>query len=165
MKKARIKAIGLAVLAVLVLTSLSSQKALSQQGAGGRLDGTWDVQLTPRNCSTGAPLAGPFAELSTFMSGGTMLNSTSAVPQAAKTPAHGVWSHVTGNSYRFKFKLFNFDALNNFAFNGWTIVTHELVLNSTADEYNSSGTAEIYNKDGVLQLPIRCSSTTAIRFE
>ena len=82
------------------------------------------------------------------MSGGTFLDSTSGIPQAQKTPGQGVWSHLNGNTYRFSFKSFSFDAANNFT--GWTKVTHEATLNSKATEYTSEGIAEVYASNGVL---------------
>ena len=156
-----------------VLTGLMTftSRVLSSQGNGGRLDGTWNIVLTPRNCATGEPLAfpPPFPELITFMTGGTMLDSTSFALPATKTPGQGVWSHVAGDTYQYSFKFFNFGPDPNDAtktvFTGWTIVSQELQLNSTATEYNSSGNAQFYNTSGVPSGPVRCSTTTATRFE
>ena len=138
-----------------------TQESLSGQRGGGRLVGTWDVQVTLRNCQTGAAIR-TFPSLTTFMSGGTTLDSTSGIPQARKTPGQGVWSHLSGNIYRFSFKSFSFDAVGNFT--GWTIIRHEATLNSKATEYTSAGTAEVYDPNGNLIFP-GCSTTTAIRFE
>ncbi len=139
----------------------SAQEESKGQDGGGRLEGTWDVQVTIRNCQTGAAIR-TFPSIGTFMSGGTALDSTSGIPQALKTPGQGVWSHISGNSYRFKFKSFSFDASGNPT--GWTIISHEANLNSRADEYESAGTAEVYNLNGNL-LFTGCSTTTAARFE
>ena len=87
-----------------------ARAALSQQDGGGRLDGTWDVVLTARNCQTGTAIAS-FAELATFMSGGTVIDSTSGVAQSLKTPGQGIWSHVSGNTYRFSFKSLNLSSV------------------------------------------------------
>lgn len=167
MKKNALKKTGGMVLAVLIISILSLGTAFAQDGTksqadgGGRLEGTWDVQLTVLNCQTGAPIR-TLPELATFMSGGTMLDSTSGVAQSLKTPGHGVWSHTTGNIYRFSFKSFSFDASGTFT--GWTIVRHDLTLNLRATEYTSIGTAEVYNANGVLMFR-GCSTTTATRFE
>jgi len=167
MKNNIVKTIGGMVLAVLVILTLTlgsvfaDDDSKSQKGGGGRLKGTWDAQVTIRNCQTGAAIR-TFASIGTFMSGGTMLDSTSGIPQALKTPGHGVWSHAGGNTYRFKFKSFSFDASGNFT--GWTIISHEANLNHSADEYESAGTAEVYAPNGNL-IFTGCSSTTATRFE
>jgi hypothetical protein len=131
------------------------------QSGGGRLEGTWDVQVTIRNCQTGAAIR-TFASVTTFMSGGTTLDSTSGIPQALKTPGQGVWNHVSGDTYRFTFKSFSFDAAGNFI--GWTKITHEAALESNGNEYTSSGTAEVYAPNGTL-VSTGCSTTTATRFE
>jgi hypothetical protein len=96
------------------------------------------------------------------MSGGTLLDSTSGIPQALKTPGHGVWAHVGEQTYRFSFQHFNFDPAGNFT--GWTKVAHEATLDSTGDAYTSAGTAEVYSPGGHL-LFTGCSTTTATRFE
>ena len=132
-----------------------------QRGNAGKLEGTWDVQVTIRNCQTGDAIR-TFASLTTFMSGGTMLDSTSGIPQALKTPGHGVWSYIGGRNYRFKFKSFSFDASGNFT--GWTIISQEAHLNRRADAYESNGTSEVYAPNGSL-IFTGCSTTTATRFE
>ena len=161
----------LIVCAMIGLATLTSRSALSSQGNGGRLDGTWNVVLTPRNCVSGDPLPfpPPFPELVTFMTGGTMLDSTSFVLPAAKTPGQGVWSHMGADTYQYSFKSLSFgpdpsDSTKT-VFTGWTIVSQEVQLNSTATEYTSSGTAQFYNTSGVAVGPVRCSTTTASRFE
>ncbi|HEV8370567.1 MAG TPA: hypothetical protein VGQ39_21640 [Pyrinomonadaceae bacterium] len=131
------------------------------QGGGGRLEGTWDVQVTIRNCQTGAEIRS-FASLTTFMFGGITLDSTSGIPQAQRTPGQGVWSHVGGDTYRFSFKTFNFDAGGNFT--GWTKITHEAVMDSNGNEYVSAGGSEVYAPNGTL-IATGCSTTTATRFE
>ena len=156
---------GILLVALIVLTPtlglVSAKEDSKVKNGGGRLEGTWDVLVTIRDCQTDAGL-GTFASIGTFMSGGTMLDSTSGMPQALKTPGHGVWSHVGANIYRFKFKSLSFDPIGNFS--GWTIINHEANLNSSADAYESAGTAEFYDANGVL-VRTGCSSTTATRFE
>ena len=180
MKNTFLKTIGGAALAIL-LSAVFAQISVSAQNKGNeeesntqtqedlsaqrrnarRLVGTWNVQVTIRNCQTGAAIR-TFASLGIFMSGGTLLDSTSGTPQALKTPGQGVWSHAGGNAYRFKFKSFSFDASGTFT--GWTIIQHDAELNHRADEYESAGTAKVYSPNGSL-LFTGCSTTTATRFE
>ena len=128
---------------------------------GGRLEGTWDVHVTIRNCQTGAEIRS-FASLTTFMTGGTMLDSTSGIPQALRTPGQGVWSHTTGKNYRFIFKSFSFDAAGNFT--GATKIIHEATLDPEGSQFSSAGTSEVYDPNGNLMFT-GCSTTTATRFE
>lgn len=152
----------LAVVLTIVFGITAQEKSESRAGGnGGRFVGTWDVWVSITNCQTGAEIRS-FPSIGTVMFGGTLLDSTSAFPQSLKTPGHGVWSHVGGNTYKFSFKSFSFDAAGNFT--GWTIIRHEAVLDSKGDEYTSSGTAEFYAPNGT-QVGAGCSSTTAVRFE
>ena len=179
MKNTIMKTIGGMALAILMLTLFAQVRVSAQDNdnnqkndeqtqensfgtnRGQRLVGTWDVQVTLRNCQTGAAIR-TFASIGTFMTGGTALDSTSGIPQALKTPGQGVWSYVGRNTYRFKIKSFSFDATGNFT--GWTIIKHEANLNHFADEYKSAGTAEVYAPNGNL-IFTGCSTTTALRFE
>ena len=179
MKNTIMKTIGGMALAILMLTLFAQVRVSAQDNdnnqkndeqtqensfgtnRGQRLVGTWDVQVTIRNCQTGAAIR-TFASIGTFMSGGTALDSTSGIPQALKTPGQGVWSYVGRNTYRFKFKSFSFDASGNFT--GWTIIKHVANLNRFADEYESAGTAEVFAPNGNL-IFTGCSTTTATRFE
>jgi hypothetical protein len=181
MKNTFLKTIGGAALTILMLTMFAQVRVSAQdtnnedqskeqtqedlsgrRGNNTKLEGTWDMEVTTRNCQTGAATR-TFASIDTFMSGGTMLNSTSGFPQALVTPEQGVWSQVGGNTYRFKFKSFSFDASGNFI--GWTIiVSYEANLNRRADRYNAVGTAEVYAPNGNL-LFTGCSTATATRFE
>ncbi len=179
MKNTFLKTIGKAALAILMLAmfaqiSVSAQDINDSQSDkqitedtqeslsnGQRLEGTWDVQVTIRNCQTGTAIR-TFPSIGTFMSGGTMSDSTSGTPQALKTPGHGIWSYIGGRNYRFKFKSFSFDASGNPT--GWTIISHEANLNHRANEYVSAGIAEVYNMNGNL-IFTGCSTTTATRFE
>jgi len=154
--------VGMVLTLVLLATFAPARKALSQQDGGGRLDGTWEVQLQRRNCQTGVPLGAPIAELATFMFGGTMIDSTAGVSQALKTPAQGIWSHISGNSYSFSAKSLNFDSAGNFS--GWSRLAQDITLNPDATEYTSEGTVEVFTASGVSVFK-GCSTTTATRLE
>lgn len=165
MKSRILKITGAAVLALTVVLTIvfgiTAQEKTELQAGGGRLEGTWDVRVTLRNCQTNAAIRS-FDSVTTFMSGGTLIDSTSGMPQALRGPGQGVWRHTEGSTYKFSFKTFSFDAANNFT--GWTIVRHEATLDSKGSEYTSAGTAEFYAPNGT-QVGTGCSSTTAVRFE
>lgn len=165
MKRNFVKTIGGTVLALIVILALTCGLAFAQDESAGenkdRFEGTWDVQVTIRNCQTRAAIR-TFASVTTFMAGGTMIDSTSGIPQALKTPGHGVWSRGKRNTYHFKFKSFSFDAGGNFT--GWTIITQRANLQYGIEVYDSAGTAEVYDPNGNLLFTL-CSTTTATRFE
>jgi hypothetical protein len=128
---------------------------------GGRIVGTWEVVVTARNCQTGAPLA-TFPATASFNSEGTLLVSEGGIPPSLKTPAQGNWTQVWGRHYRFKTKAFNFNAAGTLT--GWLIINQTLNLDRGANGYETSGTAEVYNSQGVL-VATNCSTTTATRFD
>jgi hypothetical protein len=81
--------------------SFSGGDAAARSNREGRLQGTWRVQLNPRNCQTGAPIPS-FAVLLSFAQGGTLTEVTSAQAflPGQRTPGLGVWSHTHGNAYK-----------------------------------------------------------------
>jgi hypothetical protein len=160
MKRNLMKAFVAGGLAVL-MTMGTLNTSIAQESGGGRLEGTWDVQVTRIDCQTGDPIA-TFSELNTFMAGGTMINSSGGIPQAFRTPAHGVWRHTAANNYVFRAKTFNFNAQN--VPTGWTIVQHEATLDAKGNSYTSSAIGEIYDPNGVLLLTI-CATTVGTRFD
>ena len=107
MKNNFVKLISRTVLVSLITLTLALglifAQAESKSQGGGRLEGTWNVRVTLRNCQTGNEI-NSFDSLTTFMSGGTLIDSTSRFPQSLKTPGHGVWRHTNGRNYQFSFK-------------------------------------------------------------
>ncbi|HVF46864.1 MAG TPA: hypothetical protein VNA17_04795 [Pyrinomonadaceae bacterium] len=131
-----------------------------QTGGGGRLSGTWDAVVTISDCAGGVPITAN--SIASFNQGGTFIGSTGGIPQSLRTPEHGVWRHVKGNTYAFKFKSFSF--LPSGAPNGWSIVEHQLELDSDNNSYASAGTARLFAPNGT-QTGQRCSSAVGTRFE
>lgn len=160
MKKNLNKSLCIAMLAV--LTGLLSFETSTAQGTGGgRLVGTWDTVVTIRNCTTGNADRS-FASIASFNHGGTTVGSTSGMPQSSRTPEHGIWRHVSGNTYLFKFKSFSFDPAGNPISYG--VVTHTIELDQSGDTYRSEGGVRIYNMNGV-QIAEGCSDAVGTRFD
>lgn len=161
MRKNFTKIAGISVgLAVLIITIAFGSLTAQNKGGGGRLGGTWDAQVSITNCQTGGVIA-TFSSIGSFNQGGTSIGSTAGVPQSLRTPEHGVWRHIEGDTYSFRFKTFSFNAQN--AFTGWTIVEHQITLDTSGDTYTSSGTAEFYSANGTL-VGSGCSTSIGTRF-
>ena len=155
-------AVGVIVAALVMIASVAGSaqdKDAPAVSGGGRLDGSWNVRVTIRNCQTGDPIRS-FDSVTQFMQGGTLIDSTSGIPQALKTPGEGIWEHTVGSGYRFKFRSFTFDAAGNYT--GYTIIQHTAAMASSGDDYESAGTVEIYTPNGTL-VGNGCSTTTASR--
>jgi hypothetical protein len=156
------KIFGNLVCAAVVVTVLAAGACVAQNDmGGGRLAGVWDAVVTIRNCDTGATIGQPFASIANFNKGGTYLGSTSGRPQASRTPEHGVWAHISGRTYRFKFKSFDFNAAGVAVSYG--IVTHDIELDESGDTYTSTGGVTFYSINGT-PTGRGCSDAVGTRF-
>ncbi|MFN2443783.1 MAG: hypothetical protein ABR517_13985 [Thermoanaerobaculia bacterium] len=125
------------------------------------LVGSWETEVTIRDCQTGTPIRS-FYSVGTFMPGGTMIDSTAGTPQELKTPGQGIWTHLDGHRYRLGFKSFTFDVAGNAT--GWTKIVHVATMDPTGDTYSSEGSLEVYAPSGFLVFT-GCASATAGRYE
>jgi hypothetical protein len=170
---------------VMTLFAASPMAAGTTQDAGHTSDpklvGTWVVQVTLRDCTSGAPLRPAFNSLVTFNSGGTIAESTAghAFAPTQRTNAHGTWTRLPGGLYAQRLiALLLFDTPANLPgtpgfdpalpitpgfFAGWQTVSHTLHM-SDSDHLVSEGTNEFYKSDGTLYRT-GCSSTVAQRFK
>jgi hypothetical protein len=171
-------ALGLA--AVLLTTSGSNLNAASADSSNA-LVGVWSIQVTLRNCATGAPLGAPINSLVSFHQGGTMTETPGgqAFAPGQRSDGHGLWSKKDGHTYRQTFiALLNFDTPPNLPgtptfdpsrpvspgfFAGWQTVTHTLQLDD-ADHVSSEGTNAFYRTDGTVYRT-GCSTAVGERFK
>ena len=161
MKRKLIKAFCIAGGLAVLITMGTLKTSMAQRIGGGRLEGTWETQVSIIDCQGGNVLA-TFANMPVFVAGGTMIESTSGTAPALRTSGEGVWRHITGNHYVFRFKSFTFNAQN--VFTGWMIIQADASLDSTGDAYTSSATIEVYDPNGVL-VGTGCAKTAGTRFE
>ena len=160
MRKQTLKTISRASLAILVSAVFAqmwvSAQAQNEQG----LVGSWDLQVTLRDCATGTPLV-TFAAINTYNQGGTMNQAARHPPGVVPSGGHGVWSHKTGRDYSAAFRFFSFDLAG--VFTDKVTVRSTIDLDQNGDSYTSTDTAEILTANGNL---IRaCSTSTATRFQ
>lgn len=161
MKTKLVKSIMSSLLFACALATLVAAATEPVAGTqGGRIQGTWDVQVRIIDCQTGGVIA-TFASMLTYHQGGTLMESTSGLPPSQKTPGEGVWGHITNNTYAVRFKFFTFDALN--VFTGWRIVNAQVTLDQTGNAYEGSGIQEVYDTNGNL-IGTGCVSPLGTRF-
>jgi hypothetical protein len=127
---------------------------------GGRLQGTWEMQLTRTDCA--GHVIGTGQSIAIFMAGGTMMESQKGIPQAFKTPGEGVWRHTSDNNYALRFKYFTFSPQN--VPTGWVIIAAELTVDYAGNANTGSATIEIYDSNGVL-IATACAEIAGTRFE
>lgn len=155
--------------ALLLMTQGGS--ALAQSGPDGGIVGTWLVQVTLRNCQTGAPLGPPFNSLVTFHADGTIVEaaaSTSFAP-GQRTPAHGTWTRQGPRTYRQNMAaLLLFDTPAGYPvppggfLAGGQTVNHTVTL-VDANRLTSTGTNAFYT-NGLVLYRSGCSTAEAVRF-
>src|SRR5262245_44493923 len=97
-----------ALLVVLTLVAASTLALERVKGAEAqnesesqarKLEGTWRVLVTIRNCQTGDALGSPFRSLVAFARGGTRTEVTAGSSPALRSPALGTWQYTGGHTY------------------------------------------------------------------
>jgi hypothetical protein len=149
-----------ALAVMLLLTSgLGAQEGNSASQAG-RLEGMWRVQVTVRDCQTGA-VQRTFPGLFAFAKGGILTYTTAGQPPAVATPGYGIWGHTGGHSYSAVTEAFIFNPAGS-----W-IQTHRLTrvieLDKDADEFTDTVKLEIFDTSGNL-IVTGCATSVARRF-
>lgn len=133
--------------------------------AQATLAGTWKVQVTLRDCTSGAPLGPAVNSLVTFHRGGTISETASSLAFAPgqRSPGHGTWAPGTGHTYQqemIALVLFSsepnlpgtptFDPARPVSPGfqaGWLTVSHTLRL-TDVDRIESIGTNRFFNTSG-----------------
>lgn len=144
------------------------------------LQGAWLVQVTLRDCTTGASLSS-FNSLVTFHAGGTLSEDSSATTFAVgqRSSGHGTWTFDGRRTYTQRFvNLITFDTPANLPgtpgfnpslpvspgfFAGYSTVTHAVEL-ADANHGSSSGTNVFYRANGT-SYRNGCSTAVLTRFE
>ena len=149
------------VLAGMLVLESGLKASAQSESQGGRIEGTWRVQLTVRNCQTGEPLRS-FPALFIFAKGGTLTATTAGQSPALFSPNLGVWWHTDGNTYSAVSEAFVFSPA------GAWIQTHRLAraieLGSDANEFTDTVTLEIFDTDRNL-IATGCGTSAGRRFE
>ena len=154
--------VALVLTGILVLGSGLTANAQSE-GAGSHhgLQGTWRVQVTVRDCHTGA-VQRTFPTLFAFAKGGTVTNTTAGQPPALFTPGFGVWRHTDDHSYSAVSESFVFNPA------GVWIQTHRLTraidVDVDGDEFTDRVALEILDtSDNVIATG--CGTSIGTRFK
>ena len=135
------------------------------------IQGAWLIQVTLRNCSTGAPLGPAFGSVVTFHQGGTLTEAAVAAGMAIgqRTPAQGIWERQRQHTYSQKMiALVVFDTPANLpvtpGFFAGSQVVEQTVELTDEDHLSSSGTNAFYRTDGTVYRT-GCSTATGTRFD
>ncbi len=160
MKTKLVKSILAPLVVAFALLPMVAAPATRPSTEGGKLQGTWEMEITLTDCA--GHVIRSFPSLIEFVAGGTVVESNAGTPQALKTPGEGVWHHTTDNDFAFRFKFFTFDAQN--VFTGWTIIAGETTVDTTGNANSGTATVEVYDPNGNLLVSL-CAETAGTRFE
>jgi hypothetical protein len=158
-------------LAVALAVSSGGALRASQGDSWKDIQGVWLVQVTLRNCSTGAPLGPAFPSVVTFHEGGTVSETTISAAFAAgqRAPGQGIWDSLGHHTYSQKMiAQIAFDTPPNPPvtpgfFAGASVVSQTVEL-IDRDHLSSSGTNAFHRTDGSVYRT-GCSTATGTRFE
>jgi len=153
---------ALVLAGIMVLGSGLTVRAQSEDvGLHNRLEGTWRLLLTVRDCQTGAALR-TFPALAAFIRGGSLTLTTAGQLPSLSTTGLGVWRHTKGHSYRAVSEAFVFNPAGD-----W-IQTHRLTrvieIGNNGNEFTDTVDLEILDTNGNLIVP-GCATSVAIRFK
>ena len=143
-----------------LVTVVAAETAPGEGPAGGKLEGTWNTQITLNDCS--GHVIRSFPTLVVFIEKGTLTEASGGIAPALQTGGKGVWSHTRDHSYAFRFKDFTFNAQN--VFTGWVIITGETTVDNTGNANSGPATVEVYNANGILVASL-CADSAGTRFE
>ncbi len=144
-----------------VVSAQTKDQDGNSQSGGGKLEGTWRVHVTLRNCQTGAELR-TFPALLTFGQGGTLTGSTTAFPPALRGSDYGIWNHTGGRSYRAVDEAFIFSPAGVWV--STQRITQAIQLDRDADTFTSDATVEFFDTLGNTT-STGCATAIATRME
>jgi hypothetical protein len=152
-----------AAVCALALATTASAQVEDWDFHARKLEGSWKVQVTLRNCATGAAVAPAFNSLLTFARGGTVTESTSspAFFPAVRGPGHGVWS----NTYHHH--AFSAVTVAHITLNGALQRTQTIRQTIVVDDSNSltsTATVNFVFADGSPEVNA-CATATGTRIE
>ena len=125
-----------------------------------RIEGTWLVQATLRDCNTGAEIPNStFPGLHTFLSGGAMLSNPAT---SGLSTGHGVWTHAGGDTFENTIHLFAFSPGGALA--GIATVARDIVLSPDGGSLTSDDVSEFRDPAGNL-IGSRCAAVTGKRLD
>lgn len=124
-----------------------------------QLTGVWDVQVTLRNCTSGAVIAS-FPAMDLFIADGSASEVGVGTAPAARYPSFGRWHYVGPRSFSSHFAFFRFAPDESYA--GTQEVRRRITLTSDGHHFTSVAEVAIYDTHHQL-LQTGCATEAAVR--
>ncbi len=131
-------------------------------GKAGKLEGTWLVEITIRNCQTGDAVAPPFVSLLTFSRGGTLTESTSRSSPSVRGSGHGSWDRSNGGGYTASHTAFLYSPEG--AWTGMQKVTQSITIGADPNVFEADAMSQVTDTSGNVVMS-GCSSAVGHRLE
>lgn len=128
---------------------------------GASIEGVWIMQVTLRNCATGAPLFEAFPTVNTYHEGGTMSEHGSRMSPAARNSGQGVWKQVGRNRFTSRFLFQRFDP--NGLYLGTQEVSRKMTLSNDRETLEITAAVKIVDASGAV-LTQGCATEVGHRF-
>jgi hypothetical protein len=135
--------------------------ARGKHGGALQLEGTWLVQVTLRDCSTGTEVES-FQAMNSFVSGGSLMEfgTTPAVTPAMRTPGFGNWTRVGPGRFRAIFSLFFLpDGVNV----GSLHQVERVITMIAPGQFTADAEVRILDPTGAVTIASGCATETARR--
>jgi hypothetical protein len=133
----------------------------SSERPQGSIEGVWQTTVTQRNCQTGDAIK-TSRGLVAYHAGGTISETSTALPPALRSPGFGVWEKEGHSTYSasFMFQRFSPDG----TFTGTQKITSTIVVGGRGSTYNTNTSIQVFDANNNL-LGTGCATATATRFE
>ena len=155
--------VALALTTALVVIPRTIASPQSEQAASGRgLEGTWRVEVTLRDCNTGAALRSPFRSLLSFARGGTMTETTARVSPALRGPGHGIWQQIQGSTFSSTLEAFLYNSAG--VWMAWQRLTQTIEIGDDPNTWTANAHNEIFDTNDNL-LVSGCSTAVGHRID
>ena len=159
---ARLVALAMTI-ALVVAPTRTIAIAQSQQPATDRgLEGTWRVEVTLRDCNTGAALGSPFRSLLSFARGGTMIETTTRFSPAVRGPGYGIWQQTEGSTFSSTFEAFFYNPAGVWI--EWQRLRQMIEIGDDPNTWTANAHNEIFDTNDNL-LVSGCSTAIGHRME
>jgi hypothetical protein len=156
--------VAVAMVAVLLTggVAAATRQGPPAHGKGRLLQGTWRVQITLRNCTTGEPVRPPFPALATFAAGGTVTTADGGLSPVARGTGHGIWAHNGGHNYEALTEAFLFTPAG--IVSGTQRLRQTIDIGGHPDEFHATVSAHILDAGGTV-VGSGCATSVGRRME
>ncbi len=129
--------------------------------ANGNIEGVWQTTVTQRNCQNGDVIR-TSKGLSVYHKGGTMSETSAALPPALRSAGYGVWERGRRSTYTSSFIFLRFNPDGSYG--GTQKITSNIELGWTGNTYATTTSIQIFDANDTL-VGTGCATATATRFE